>query len=162
MGMGHSCFIWKHLSVSLHKFPSQGEESTPIHRRSYRDCMSPLPQAGFVAKKGSPSERSYCEQQAQPCQGGKSAVHSGIHHPEAQQMRKQWEVEDGKGWMGAEATPRQLWCHKNVAAMQCGNRSLEHLINWEAAVVISEITWKKIKIQHYIQQLSRLLEQSMG
>lgn len=36
-------------------------------------------------------------------------------------------MKDGR-WdgvrVGAEATPRQLWCQKTAAAKRCGNRSL--------------------------------------
>lgn len=71
---------------------------------------------GFVAKKDSLGERSYCEPQARPCQGGKSAAYSGIRHLESSASE---EAVRGGRWgvgVGVEQKPPPDSC--DVIKMQ--------------------------------------------
>lgn len=156
----HSCSIWKHLSVSLQKFPRQGEESTPPRQSKCFRGSSPS-RVGSRPRKILPMKEATMNLRPKPCKAGMSAAYLGICHQSI--PSEEVEAADGKGWgWRAKATVSQLWCYKNAAAKQCGNRSLKHLINWETAGVISELTWKKPKMQHYIQLLGIQQEQLMG
>lgn len=177
-GGSRSCLIGKHLSVSLpESFQVKGKNQHRTIQSQAPDATSVLLRAaappGLVPSLGEFSWWKKLLWTKGPAFLQRRKVSSLFGNLPPHCIASEEVVRGGRwkgvgvgGW-GPQARPRQLWCYKNVAAKQCGNGCLKHLINREAAVVISELVWKKKhknknKIQHCIQLLSRLQERSMG